>query len=430
MRKSNSLILLAVLISQTQSAPQFLTFKDGKIGVNFGGYHAGVGIGGLLGGNTGAGGLFAEAGTPHGQSAVAGLGGSVAGQHGSSAGGLFAGATAGNGINAQAGLAGGVNGESSAAGTGFASAQAGNNYAASGMGGEASIEGSSGYSFTKEVKPTHKKVYTEINVDSANEVQPAVEVEKTVIHESVHPVVVKEVHVAPQTEVVEKEIIHTHYKPRKHHFRKTAFLGGYVGGQGDIVGPPQIQKRIDVDVDSSASANAGVGVAAGGSVNGGVGTTYTKEVTVQKNPSFFADIFNIPISTLKAVSDFLGNTAANTHVSVDKSAHVQAESDSISPKHESSLSSSPSSSSSSAHISVETPSASQFIGDIFAIPINTLSAVNKFLENNVSARKNAQVSEDGTVENSRVRWGPGRRRAHKHVMVVKEETPVESVTEQ
>ncbi|KAG7298684.1 hypothetical protein JYU34_017090 [Plutella xylostella] len=30
-------------------APQFITFKDGKLGVNFGGYHAGVGIGGLLG---------------------------------------------------------------------------------------------------------------------------------------------------------------------------------------------------------------------------------------------------------------------------------------------------------------------------------------------------------------------------------------------
>lgn len=30
-------------------APQFLTFKDGKLGVNFGGYHAGVGIGGGAG---------------------------------------------------------------------------------------------------------------------------------------------------------------------------------------------------------------------------------------------------------------------------------------------------------------------------------------------------------------------------------------------
>ncbi|XP_023954309.1 uncharacterized protein LOC112057930 [Bicyclus anynana] len=429
MKKSTSVILLAVLISQTQSAPQFLTFKDGKIGVNFGGYHAGVGFGGLFGGNA-AGGLYAEAGTPHGQSAIAGLGGG-AGQNGGSAGGLFAGATAGNGINAQAGLAGGTNVDNSASGTGFASAQAGNNYAATGMGGAASVEGSSGYSFSAskgvkpvEVKPIHKKVHTEINIDSINEVRP-VEVEKKVIHETVPPVVVKEVYVAPKTAVVEKEIIHTHYKPRRHHFRKTAFLGGYVGGQGDIVGPPQIQKRIDVDVDSAASAHAGV--AAEGHINGGVGSTYHKEVTVEKNPTFFADIFNIPISTLKAVGNFLGNTAANTHVSVEKSAHIQADSDAITSKH-APLSSSPSSSS-SAHISVETPSASKFIDDILAIPINTLSAVNKFLENNVPARKSVQVSGDGAVE-SRVRLGPARRRANKHVVVVKEETPVETVTEQ
>lgn len=36
-------------VSFLLQAPQFLTFKDGKIGVNFGGYHAGVGFGGLLG---------------------------------------------------------------------------------------------------------------------------------------------------------------------------------------------------------------------------------------------------------------------------------------------------------------------------------------------------------------------------------------------
>lgn len=42
-------VLTILIISQVYSAPQFITFKDGKIGVNFGGYHAGVGLGGLLG---------------------------------------------------------------------------------------------------------------------------------------------------------------------------------------------------------------------------------------------------------------------------------------------------------------------------------------------------------------------------------------------
>lgn len=45
------------------------------IGVNFGGYHAEAGLGGLLTGNAAHGGLIASAGTPSGQSAVAGLGG-------------------------------------------------------------------------------------------------------------------------------------------------------------------------------------------------------------------------------------------------------------------------------------------------------------------------------------------------------------------
>lgn len=52
-----------------------ITFKDGMIGVNFGGYHAEAGLGGLLTGNAAHGGLIASAGTPGGQTAIAGLGG-------------------------------------------------------------------------------------------------------------------------------------------------------------------------------------------------------------------------------------------------------------------------------------------------------------------------------------------------------------------
>lgn len=45
--------------------------------MNFGGYHAEAGLGGLLTGNAAHGGLSASAGTPYGQQAGAGLGGSV-----------------------------------------------------------------------------------------------------------------------------------------------------------------------------------------------------------------------------------------------------------------------------------------------------------------------------------------------------------------
>jgi hypothetical protein len=41
--------------------------RDGKIGVNFGGYHAEAGLGGLLTGNAAHGGLSASAGTPFGK---------------------------------------------------------------------------------------------------------------------------------------------------------------------------------------------------------------------------------------------------------------------------------------------------------------------------------------------------------------------------
>lgn len=50
---------------------QGITFQDGQLGVNFGGYNAGVGFG--------PGGLSASAGTPNGQRAEAGLGGTVNG---------------------------------------------------------------------------------------------------------------------------------------------------------------------------------------------------------------------------------------------------------------------------------------------------------------------------------------------------------------
>lgn len=63
--------------------PPLISFQDGKIGVNFLGFHAAAGLGGLLNG----GGLHAEAGTPFGQKAAAGLGGAI-GQDGSAAGNI------------------------------------------------------------------------------------------------------------------------------------------------------------------------------------------------------------------------------------------------------------------------------------------------------------------------------------------------------
>lgn len=68
-----------VLIVRLQ-IPPLITLKDGNVGVNFLGFKASAGLGGLLTGDASQGGLHAEAETPFGQKAGAGLGGHVTGQ--------------------------------------------------------------------------------------------------------------------------------------------------------------------------------------------------------------------------------------------------------------------------------------------------------------------------------------------------------------
>ncbi|CAO1403181.1 unnamed protein product [Diamesa serratosioi] len=87
---------------------KFITLKDGKLGVNFAGFTADVGLGGLLTGNAAHGGLSASAGTPFGQKAGAGIGGTVNGPNGRTAGGAYAGASAGYGTGASTAIGGAV----------------------------------------------------------------------------------------------------------------------------------------------------------------------------------------------------------------------------------------------------------------------------------------------------------------------------------
>jgi hypothetical protein len=103
-----------------------LKLSGSGVSASFGGYHASAGLGGSLNGGP-AGGLFAQAGTPDGNSASAGLAGSAgsggglydraqsggaAGLGGSlnggPAGGLFAQAGTSDGTSASAGLGGSV----------------------------------------------------------------------------------------------------------------------------------------------------------------------------------------------------------------------------------------------------------------------------------------------------------------------------------
>lgn len=59
-----------------------MQFTNGGIRLNFGGYHAQAGLGGLLRGTGTGGGLHASVGTPWGAHAGAGLGGQVGGNDG------------------------------------------------------------------------------------------------------------------------------------------------------------------------------------------------------------------------------------------------------------------------------------------------------------------------------------------------------------
>ncbi|XP_037948103.1 uncharacterized protein LOC119679685 [Teleopsis dalmanni] len=97
-----SFVILCILHA-IYAAPQLISFKDGKVGVNFGGYHAEAGLGGILTGNPAHGGLSASAGTPWGPQAAAGLQGNL---NGRAAGFGYAGAQANPSVGAGAVLGG------------------------------------------------------------------------------------------------------------------------------------------------------------------------------------------------------------------------------------------------------------------------------------------------------------------------------------
>ncbi|XP_020801261.1 uncharacterized protein LOC110178463 isoform X1 [Drosophila serrata] len=77
----NALLGVLCLLQTASLVPaQLITLRDGKVGVNFAGYHADAGLGGLLTGIAAHGGLSASAGTPWGPRAAAGLGGNLNGR--------------------------------------------------------------------------------------------------------------------------------------------------------------------------------------------------------------------------------------------------------------------------------------------------------------------------------------------------------------
>nr|XP_008192327.1 PREDICTED: merozoite surface antigen 2 isoform X3 [Tribolium castaneum] len=222
---------------ESSAAAPLLSFDNGNVGVNFLGYHASAGLGGLLTGNAADGGLHAEAGTPFGQQAGAGLGGTVDAS-GRAAGGLYAGATSGAGASAGAGL-GGATGASGSVGGSFAGA-------------------SSGGVETHITKISHKAPAVATGKLTVKTSAPVVHKEVEVV---ATPVIQKEVEVVaeqpkPQTTYIERTVI-------PNYVEKKIQVPSYV--EKTIRVPTTVEKTIRVPaqptvIEKEVSAPASVGV--------------------------------------------------------------------------------------------------------------------------------------------------------------------------
>lgn len=269
MRSTISIGLLILVIVQCTLAspvPQFLTFRDGKFGVNFGGYHAEAGLGGLLTGNNAHGGLSASAGTPHGQQAGAGIGGLLGGNE-RTAGGAYAGATAGHGVGASAAIGGGLDDRGAAGGAGAESHAGG----------------------------VSKKV---VRLGQTNPGAPPSEV-----------VITKETglqHGGNFERIDDQHQVHTELRapaPQPapaHSYHKTVYKKKVISH------PHKVHTRFD-----SSNGHSGSGASSSS-------THVVSSSTNAHNPNFWNDIFNIPISTLTAVNQLLNNKSQGGAVHVEK----------------------------------------------------------------------------------------------------------------
>lgn len=269
--------VVALIVQATLSlpAPQWLTFQDGKFGVNFGGYHAEAGLGGLLTGNAAHGGLSASAGTPHGQQAGAGLGGLLNGND-RSAGGLYAGATAGHGVGASAAIGGGLDNEGGAGGAGAEAHVPGARTKVVKLGQTNGAAPPSETVVSYEVPPAPQNVNTRFNGDSESTIKT-----KTIL---------KEVHTDLEAPPAEQQPTQTRTKT--------------------IYKKKVISRPHKVHVNSRFDSNGHTG----GGASSQSGATH--------NPNFWNDIFNIPISTLNAVNQFLNNKSGSGTVQVQKHAAI------------------------------------------------------------------------------------------------------------
>ncbi|XP_058066624.1 one cut domain family member 3 isoform X2 [Anopheles bellator] len=341
MRAFISLGLLIFVLAQCALAvplPQFLTFRDGKFGVNFGGYHAEAGLGGFLTGNSAHGGLSASAGTPHGQQAGAGLGGIVGG-NARTAGGAYAGATAGSGVGASAAIGGGLDGAGGAGGVGAESHAGGLSTKVVKLGQtnagapptevviskqhghEATFTRIDNHDYSKELHtelvapaphPAPEQSFTKTKTFYKKKVighphkvavvqtssfdggpSPGLDISRFFDFQAFSNLGAQYAHPPPPPPPPPAPIVHHH----KTIVKESSFQ-------------PTFQKEIHTRLESSNGHSAG-----------GSSSTHVVASSTH-NSNFWNDIFNIPISTLSAVNQFLNNKSGSGSVHVEKRVEV------------------------------------------------------------------------------------------------------------
>ncbi|XP_058466667.1 merozoite surface protein 2 isoform X2 [Malaya genurostris] len=300
-------------------APQFLSFKDGKFGVNFGGYHAEAGLGGLLTGNNAHGGLSASAGTPHGQQAGAGLSGILDGNARTS-GGAYAGASAGHGVGASAAIGGGLDNEGGAGGTGAEAHAGGVSKKVVKLG---QTEGSETI-ITHEVPPP-PSVHTRFNEGFETKFKTKTFVKEVHTDLEAPPTVHSPVHTHRKT-IYRKKFIS---RPYKETIGETSIEQGSTATNNidlkrfldfqaftniaSSFSYPALNKPLSTSYVQQEQHKSGIfqegDVNTRSETNGQNGGSTDKFPTsgIANNPNFWNDIFNIPISTLNAVNHFLNN---------------------------------------------------------------------------------------------------------------------------
>ncbi|XP_066599706.1 uncharacterized protein [Prorops nasuta] len=342
-------------MQQATGGLPFLQFTNGGVRVNFGGYHAEAGLGGLLTGSRTGGGLHASAGTPSGAHASAGLGGLLGGDNGNAGGGLHARAGLGNGRpEAAAGLGGVLDGSGrsrhAAEGALYAGASAGDKTVEKIKTGhtniqiisrppkeqvlqsDASASASSstqaeiGKRLTREKEETPYQIQVRKRIQHAINAppppppppQPSAEVEVEGGIDSSVPsidsitvskgkvnVVESNVPAAPPVPAAlpaddNADSLNDNPGYKRWYFRKRF--------RNPI--RKNVYKTITlVDNQSSPSSSGDLGGSADASASASAGTNAEGSVVYKgyKSGSLFDDIFNIPISTLNAVNQLLRN---------------------------------------------------------------------------------------------------------------------------